>query len=269
MLDSCPHACGAHGHRSNITFQVYLPAIEGHVPPQMVRALSAFLEFCYLVRRDVIDEDTLDQIDNALARFHRDRDIFIQSGVRMDGISLPRQHSLKHYRRLIQLFASPNGLCSSMMEARHITAVKQPCRRSSRNNALGQIVKTNQRLDKLAAIRVDFAARGMLEGACSRLSQLMQAINEVEGRRVEDEGLRSSDNSSDDEQGPPAVQQAHLHLRAPIQEPDQDEDDDDEPSENGDLMAEVFLAKTSGELYLHTPSQSPDCDEKLIMSFEP
>jgi hypothetical protein len=30
--------------------QVYLPAIAGHVPARMVRAISAFLEFCYLVR---------------------------------------------------------------------------------------------------------------------------------------------------------------------------------------------------------------------------
>jgi hypothetical protein len=35
----------------------------------MVRALSAFLEFCYLVRRNVINESTLQQIDEALARF--------------------------------------------------------------------------------------------------------------------------------------------------------------------------------------------------------
>ena len=135
----------------------------------MVRALSAFLEFCYLVRRDTLDDDTLDEIDEALARFHRDRSIFEEAGVRPNGISLPRQHALKHYRRLIQLFASPNGLCSSMMEAKHITAVKKPYRRSSRNNALGQIILINQRLDQLAALRVDLTAQGKLDGPCLRL----------------------------------------------------------------------------------------------------
>ncbi|KAJ7362401.1 hypothetical protein DFH08DRAFT_683551, partial [Mycena albidolilacea] len=38
-------------------------------------------------------------------------------------------------------------------ESRHITAVKKPWRRSSRYNALGQMLLTNQRLDKLAAAR--------------------------------------------------------------------------------------------------------------------
>ncbi|THH19362.1 hypothetical protein EW146_g1774 [Bondarzewia mesenterica] len=36
------------GDDSKALMKVYLPAIAGHVPPQMVRALSAFLDFCYL-----------------------------------------------------------------------------------------------------------------------------------------------------------------------------------------------------------------------------
>jgi hypothetical protein len=129
----------------------------------MVRAISAFLEFCYLVRRSQIDSTTLDQIDKAVARFHKERQIFIETQVRTD-FSLPRQHSLSHYCFLIQQFGAPNGLCSSITENRHITAVKQPWRRLNRNEALGQMLLTNQRLDKLAAARIDFAARGMLEG---------------------------------------------------------------------------------------------------------
>lgn len=72
------------------------------------------------------------------------------------------QHSLKHYGDLIWAFGAPNGLCSSITESRHITAVKRPWRRSNRNDALGQVLVTNQRLDNLAASRVDFVSRGML-----------------------------------------------------------------------------------------------------------
>ena len=129
----------------------------------MVRAISAYLEFCYLVRRSQIDSATLDQIEGAVARFHQERKIFIQTGVR-DDFSLPRQHSLSHYRFLIQQFGAPNGLCSSITESRHITAVKKPWRRSNRNEPLGQMLLTNQRLDKLAASRVDFFTCGMLDG---------------------------------------------------------------------------------------------------------
>ena len=132
----------------------------------MVRAIGAFLDFCYLVRRSVIDEETLDAIDDAVIRFQRDRAIFHDVGIHPAGLSLPRQHSMIHYRHLIEQFGAPNGICSSITESKHIKAVKEPWRRSSRYDALGQMLVTNQRLDKLAASRADFAARGMLKGPC-------------------------------------------------------------------------------------------------------
>jgi hypothetical protein len=153
----------------------------------MVRAISAFMEFCYLVRRSVIDEDDLVQIDAAVAEFHRYRVAF--DLVRPDGYSLPRQHSLKHYTFLIQEFGAPNGLCSSITESKHIKAVKEPWRRSSRFEALAQMLMTNQRLDKLAAARVDFQARGMLK------TPLFGDAN------VPEAGLLTHDNDDDDDYG--------------------------------------------------------------------
>ena len=144
--------------------KVYLPAIEGHVLDDIIRTFQAFLEFCYLVRRDMHTEHSVAQVQDALIRFHRYRVIFESTGVRPDGFSLPRQHSLVHYPKLIRMFGAPNGLCSSMTEAKHIKAVKEPWRRSSRYEPLGQMLLTNQRLDKLAAARVDFTSWGMLDG---------------------------------------------------------------------------------------------------------
>ncbi|KAG2123899.1 hypothetical protein BD769DRAFT_1359170, partial [Suillus cothurnatus] len=54
------------------------------------------------------------------------------------------------------LFSTPNSLCSSITESKHIKAVKEPWHRSSHFNALGQMLQTNQWLDKLAAMHFDF-----------------------------------------------------------------------------------------------------------------
>ena len=129
--------------------QVYLPAIAGHVLAQMVHAISSFMEFCYLVHRNIITKDDILAINTAVAKFHVERSIF--DDVRPDGYSLPRQHSLVHYTFLIQEFRAPNGLCSSITESKHIKAVKEPWQRSSHYEALGQMLIMNQRLDKLAA----------------------------------------------------------------------------------------------------------------------
>ncbi|KAF7977691.1 hypothetical protein HWV62_2942 [Athelia sp. TMB] len=152
------------GDDSKALMKVYLTAITGHVPDDMVRCLAAFLDFCYLVRRNAITADTLDQTSDALARFHLYREVFVHAGVRPDGISLPRQHSLKHYIHSIRLFGSPNGLCSSITESKHIKAVKEPWRRSSRFAALSQMLRTNRRIDKMTAAHYAFQAKGMLAG---------------------------------------------------------------------------------------------------------
>lgn len=145
------------------------------MPIEVVQTFRAFLEFCYLVRRNIITEKTLDKIQDALDRFHRYREIFKTTKV-VETFSLPRQHSLQHYIHLVRLFGAPNGLCSSITESKHIKAVKEPWRRSSRYKALGQMLVTNQRLDKLAAARTDFTTRGMLDGTC--LSAAINALGE-------------------------------------------------------------------------------------------
>ncbi|KAF7303447.1 hypothetical protein MIND_00573500 [Mycena indigotica] len=147
------------GNDSKGLMKVYLPAIIGHVPSEMVQAVAALIEFCYLVRRSVIDEDTLQIIDETIRRYHHYREAF--RVVRPQGFSLPRQHALKHYIARIMDFGVPNGLCSSITESKHIRAVKRPYRCSNRNKPLGQMLLSNQRLDEP---RADFTARGMLSG---------------------------------------------------------------------------------------------------------
>ena len=136
-----------------------------------MHTFRAFLEFCYIVRQDVITEDDLSQLRNTLTQFHEYHEIFITTGVRSHFL-LPRQHSMVHYHSLIRQFGSPNGLCSSITESKHIRAVKEPWRRSNRNEALGQMLVSNQRLDQLMAARIDFANKGMLDGTC--LSEVLR-----------------------------------------------------------------------------------------------
>ena len=147
------------------SWQIYLPAIEGYVPNDMIKALRTFLEFCYLVHHNIHDRKSLDRMDEALQRYHHYRKIFLATGVRM-GFNLPRQHALIHYIRAIRLFGAPNGLCSSITESKHIKAMKEPWWQSSRFDALRQMLLSNQRTDKLAAARADFKRWGMLKGTC-------------------------------------------------------------------------------------------------------
>ena len=123
-------------------FQIYLAAVAGLIPSKMVQCLAAFLDFCYLARRAEHDTESLKAMDEALALFHELRNVFVETGVRPTGFGLPRQHALLHYVLAIRLFGSPNGLCSSITESKHIEAVKETWRRSNRNAPIKQMVRT-------------------------------------------------------------------------------------------------------------------------------
>ncbi|KAH9957041.1 hypothetical protein BGW80DRAFT_1439280 [Lactifluus volemus] len=211
------------GDDSKALMKVYLPAIDGHVPCNILRALRAFLEFCYIVRHNTINEPTLWELKDALDRFNHFRTAFEDLGVRPDGFALPRQHSLFHYFALIRAFGAPNGLCSSITESKHIKAVKQPWRRSNRYKALSQMLLTNQRLDKLAAAHVDFTNRGMLDGTV--LSSTLEMIENLRNDSLPDAVDNSEDGNND------AVDNS---------EDGNNDDIDDGPS----VLARVELART-------------------------
>lgn len=167
----------------------------------MVRAFTAYIDFCYLVRRNVISEDTLNEIDDALARFHQYRTIFEETGVRnstprAQAFSLPRQHAMVHYRAHIENFGAPNGLCSSITESKHIVAVKRTWRRTGKYEALHQMLVINERNDKLAAADLDFRSRGMLIGSC--LEGTLKGLAEGVGDESDSDEDRSDSDEGED-----------------------------------------------------------------------
>ncbi|KAF9538101.1 hypothetical protein CPC08DRAFT_651550 [Agrocybe pediades] len=179
------------GDDSKALMKVYLAAITGHVPDDMVRAISAFLDIAYIARRSDINENSLRQFDKALEKFYSYQDVFIKYGVRQD-FSLPRQHALSHYRTGIMEFGAPNGICSSITESRHITAVKKPWRRSNRFATLGQMLVINQRLDKLHAAKMDFIKRGMLPHHVG-----IEALQTAAAKDVDADGTRYEDSCTE------------------------------------------------------------------------
>lgn len=139
------------GDDSKALMKIFLPAVSEYLPDDMMKCLSLYLNFCYLVCRLDIDKNSLKAIESAVETFHLFWNSFISTGV-CEHFSIPHMQTLTHYHLLITKFGSPNGLNSSITESRHITAVKKPWQWSNRYHALSQMLLTNQHLDKLSAL---------------------------------------------------------------------------------------------------------------------
>jgi hypothetical protein len=70
--------------------QVYLAAIPGHVPSEMVKCLAVFLDFCYIMWCNAITAEDLMELQVILDHFHFHCAVFIDTaGVTGKNISLP------------------------------------------------------------------------------------------------------------------------------------------------------------------------------------
>ena len=154
--------------------QVFITALEGFVPIDIIKTLNVYLDFCYIAQKDVFTEDSLDALDNALGRFHHYCKIFQECGICPTGFLLPHQHSLIHYHHHIEKFGALNRVSSSITKSKHTAAVKKPWCQSSHYEALKRILAINTRNNKLAAARINFSSHGMLNGTC--LSEALRTI---------------------------------------------------------------------------------------------
>ncbi|KAL0057124.1 hypothetical protein AAF712_016250 [Marasmius tenuissimus] len=189
---------------SKALMKVYLPAIAGHLPDRVVKTLAAFIEVCYLICRDIHSEETIREISRQIDIFHTEREVFKELDVK-DTFSLPRQHSLSHYPQLIAEFSSPNGLCSSITELKHISAVKEPWRRSSRN--MPEMLVINNRMDKMQWAEANFRHRGMLTGPTTHgLSEEFAVQANIYSEEITSSVARLATNpdwdDKDDDRGP-------------------------------------------------------------------
>ncbi|KAJ7876978.1 hypothetical protein B0H13DRAFT_2547938 [Mycena leptocephala] len=173
------------GDNSKALMKIYLGAVTGYLPSDMVKALAAFMDIFYLLRRNSISADDLTTINDTLARFHHYRDIF----------------------------------------SKHIKAVKEPWRRSSRFNALPQMLSTISSLDKMAASVVSYTARGMMVGTNSSYAAMVLA-----------------------------GYQPQIAVAAVI-----NGDDDDEDDEVVDHGPKSLSSMVSGNEIFHGPPQPPYC----------
>ncbi|KAI6102381.1 hypothetical protein EDD16DRAFT_1696647 [Pisolithus croceorrhizus] len=103
------------GNDSKALMKVYLPAIAGYVPNEMLQALSAFIDFCYIVHQSSLGEADLEALDKALQCFETHCSIF-------------------------ELFGAPNGLSTSIVESKYIHAVQRPYQQSNKNEEMAQVL---------------------------------------------------------------------------------------------------------------------------------
>ena len=90
---------------------------------RLIRVVRALLDFVYLAQYPIHTDDTLVLLEEALDRFHENKSIFVDMGIR-DSFNLPKLHFAKHYVDLVKLFGTTDNYNTEYTERLHIDLAK-------------------------------------------------------------------------------------------------------------------------------------------------
>ena len=92
----------------------------------------------YLARYPVHTTETLDQLDEALCTFNKNRQIFIDLEIRLD-FNFPKGHFTGHYRKLIERYGTADNFNTEYTEQLHIDLAKDAYRSTNTKDEYPQM----------------------------------------------------------------------------------------------------------------------------------
>ncbi|KAJ7731745.1 hypothetical protein B0H16DRAFT_1772455 [Mycena metata] len=115
---------------------------------KLVAAIRSLLDFVYLAQYPMHTSETLAHLDNALQRFHANKSIFVELGVR-DDFNLPKLHSCLHYIMYIKLFGTTDNYNTEYTERLHIDLAKDAYRSTNFKDEFPQMTLWLERKEKI------------------------------------------------------------------------------------------------------------------------
>lgn len=133
-----------------------IPLRNGFQSQRLTRAVRALLDFLYLAQYPIHTSSTLTLLQNALKRFHNNKAIFIELGVRPH-FRLPKLHSLNHYVDSIKLFGTTDNYDTQYSERLHIDFTKDAYRATNCKDEFPQMTLWLERKEKVQRHRAYIA----------------------------------------------------------------------------------------------------------------
>ncbi|KAI9450403.1 hypothetical protein BJY52DRAFT_1206158 [Lactarius psammicola] len=110
--------------------------------------IRAILDFIYISQYRVHTVETLNALDDALQRFHDNKEVFIDIGAR-EHFNIPKFHSLLHYSRSITLFGTADNYNTEQVERLHIDFTKNAYRVTNHKDEYPQMTTWLERQEAI------------------------------------------------------------------------------------------------------------------------
>ena len=131
---------------------------------RLTHVVRALLDFIYLSQYPVNTTESLKAMDDALLRFHENKDVLVDLGVREHFNNIPKLHSLVHYTRSITLFGAADNYNTEQSERLHIDYTKYAFRATNFKDVENQMTRYMERKEAIHqhAAFIDWCKGGRL-----------------------------------------------------------------------------------------------------------
>ena len=118
--------------------RLFVSLLAGAVQPAVLRTAVAVVDFIYYSQLQKHTSKTLLALENALERFHENKDIFVREGVR-DNFNIPKIHQMVHYVEAIRSHGAADSYNTEASERLHIDYAKEGYRASNKKDYIKQM----------------------------------------------------------------------------------------------------------------------------------
>ncbi|KAG1828883.1 hypothetical protein DFJ58DRAFT_719762 [Suillus subalutaceus] len=115
---------------------------------RLLRAVQGLLDFLYLAQYPCHSLESLQLLDDALDLFHKNKDIFIDLGIRSN-FDLPKLHAARHYSAMIMMFGTTDNYNTEYTERLHIDFAKDAYRATNHKDEFVQMTRWLERKEKI------------------------------------------------------------------------------------------------------------------------
>lgn len=119
---------------------------------QLVRATRAILDFVYIAQYPIHTSQTLVLLDEALRRFHENKEVFIDEGARID-FNFIKLHSMVHYSSSIKSHGTTDNHNTQFTERLHIDFAKDAYAATNHKDELPQMTRWLERKEKVFELK--------------------------------------------------------------------------------------------------------------------
>jgi hypothetical protein len=146
---------------------------QGLDPTRVLRAVRAIIDFILISQLPVQSSGSLRALKQALQRFHDNKSIFLDLGIR-ENFNIPKLHSCRHYVSSIKLFGTTDNYSTQYTERLHIDLAKDAYRATNKKDEFPQMTTWLERQEKV--LRHEQYIQWRLHGRSSLTSMRPQLV---------------------------------------------------------------------------------------------